>query len=69
MSGWRAAAYLACDDKPHTARRVRESLADVAPSLTDEQVTEFLDACVAKRLAVREDGKYLSLALPRNPNW
>jgi ribosomal peptide maturation radical SAM protein 1 len=70
VRSWSALAYLACDDKPHTARRVAEHLATEHDTVvTEDRIAAFLDGCVDQRLMVAEDGKYLALALPRNAYW
>jgi ribosomal peptide maturation radical SAM protein 1 len=69
LDGWQALAYEHCADKAHTAARVREHLVTRSVEVTEQQATAFLESAVAERLMVGEDGKYLSLALPRNRNW
>lgn len=67
LSGWRADVFERYGDKPRTADRIRESLQATAP-LTEQEVADFLDSCVAQRLMVTEGGRYF-LSLPGNGNW
>jgi hypothetical protein len=38
-------------------------------NFTSDELREVLDEFCAARLMVSEDGSYLSLAIPKNPNW
>jgi ribosomal peptide maturation radical SAM protein 1 len=65
IGGWRAAAYLYCEDKAHSAARVAAGLAAQGLSgVGPDDVAPFLRTCVSRRLMVTEQGRYLSLALP-----
>lgn len=69
MDGWRVAAYELCSDQPRAATRVRDQIAASTPWEPElAPVIGFLDSCVANRLMVNENGLYLALALPQNPN-
>jgi ribosomal peptide maturation radical SAM protein 1 len=60
LHGWQVAAYDACDRV-----RTRDGLARM-PELARvgaDQLTGFLDACVAQRIMVRNRDQYLSLAV------
>lgn len=67
LRGWRAAAYEACGDTPRSATRVADELHD-AYQVSADAVRAFLDRCCESGVMVPEDGKYLSLALPRHPS-
>lgn len=70
IRSWSALAYLACDDKPHTADWVADHLAsEHGVPVAAERVGRFFESCVEQRLMVGEDGKYLALALPQNTYW
>jgi ribosomal peptide maturation radical SAM protein 1 len=66
LRDWYADAYLACDDKPRTPAAIRAALGE---RVQEEELAAFLATCMTNRLMVGEDGRYLSLALPKNPNW
>lgn len=65
-----ARVYEICGPTGHTAARVRDGLRDQhgidEPPAT---VQRILDQFGALGLMLHEDGSYLSLALPSNPNW
>jgi hypothetical protein len=69
LKGWQAAAYEACDESVHSAKRVHQDLLDAGWDLALGDVTSFLDECCDRGLMVSEDGKYLALALPGNAHW
>jgi ribosomal peptide maturation radical SAM protein 1 len=59
-----AAIYLACDDGASAEEAWTAVGADGDHDADLEEVKEFLDELVERRLVYREDGRYLSLALP-----
>lgn len=63
--------YEFCVETFHTASQVTEYLRSTPEGydLPVEEVEETLDEFCRGRLMVSEDGKYLSLAIPTNPNW
>jgi ribosomal peptide maturation radical SAM protein 1 len=67
LSELEAEIYIRCESGA-TPRAIRDSLAanDVA-DLDDAPVRDFLESLAALRLLYVEDGRYLSLALPSNP--
>ena len=68
--GLEAAVYEACSDTYHTPARVAEALrAENGVDADAETVEGALDRFCELGLTVREDGHYLSLALPVNANW
>jgi len=70
IRSWSALAYLACDDKPHTAELVARLLeSEHGTSVATQRISAFFDECVKQRLMVTENGKYLALALPENKYW
>lgn len=69
LAGWQADAYEACGDTARSDKRVHQTLIDGGAELSLGEVTAFLDACCASGIAIGEDGKYLSLALPENAGW
>jgi hypothetical protein len=58
-----AAIYLACDDGATAADALAAVQAQGIETFDLEEVTEFLDGLVDSKLAYREGGRYLSLAL------
>lgn len=71
LSGALAAMYEYCGETIRTADQVTAHLRE-APAAYDYAVAEVrdaLDAFCRGRLMLEEDGKYLALALPSNPNW
>jgi ribosomal peptide maturation radical SAM protein 1 len=65
-----ALAYEFCSPTVHGAARVLAHLRDACGIDTDlDAVHSDLDAFTAMGLMLEEDGHYLSLALPVNPNW
>jgi len=66
-----ATIYTECDETMRTPRAVRSAMATDGrlPALSESDVQEALDEFCRLGLMVGEDGRYLSLALPANPNW
>jgi ribosomal peptide maturation radical SAM protein 1 len=65
-----ALIYEFCGPTYHGAAQVLANLRDVHGLETDRgTVQRDLDAFTALGLMLEEDGHYLSLALPANPNW
>jgi ribosomal peptide maturation radical SAM protein 1 len=58
-----ARIHLACED----GATVAEVVTALGPTTDEAAVQAFLDDLVAERLAFRENGRYLSLALPAEP--
>ena len=66
-----AQIYEFCSEAPHTAAQVAEHLRNV-PGGSDipvDDVRETLDEFCLGHLMLGENGRYLSLAIPLNPNW
>jgi ribosomal peptide maturation radical SAM protein 1 len=66
-----AVVYELCGESMRTARQVAEHLhsGPAGLALSETLVTAGLEDLCAKGLMLGEDGQYLSLALPMNPNW
>jgi hypothetical protein len=65
-----ALAYELCTPTQHAAPRVLAHLRDACGLDTDlGAVQHILEAFVVGGLMLEEDGHYLSLAVPANPNW
>jgi ribosomal peptide maturation radical SAM protein 1 len=69
LLGWRAEAYEGCGDAPRGAAALARQLAAAGASVTENEVTAFLERCCRAGVMVSDDGKYLGLALPENPGW
>jgi ribosomal peptide maturation radical SAM protein 1 len=70
LHGLDAAIYEACSETDRTPARVARELASSGWSEPSAAVIEdALERFCAHGLAVQEDGRFLSLALPANPNW
>jgi ribosomal peptide maturation radical SAM protein 1 len=71
ITGPWAVAYAYCCETMHSATQIAQHLA--ATTDTDaggeEMLAAGLDDLCRKALMVKEDGQYLSLAIPVNPNW
>jgi ribosomal peptide maturation radical SAM protein 1 len=66
-----ARIYEFCSETPHTVPQVAEYLRN-APGGSEtslEEIRETMDEFCRGRLMLGENGKYLSLAIPSNPNW
>jgi len=62
--------YEFCGETMHTPRQVAEQLTSAGEgNFGEEEVREALDEFCGARLMLSEDDKYLSLAIPANPNW
>jgi ribosomal peptide maturation radical SAM protein 1 len=70
FAGPMASAYEFCGDTMHTAEQVAEHLcASAGGRYGDAEIEAALDEFCQRGLMLEEDGKYLSLAIPVNPNW
>jgi ribosomal peptide maturation radical SAM protein 1 len=71
FEGPAALAYEFCGETMHTAVEVLAHIADgVSGARYDvAEVASVLDEFCRRGLMVSEDGRYLALALPSNPNW
>ena len=71
ISGPLALIYEFCVETMQTAERTAEHLrsAPQAYRFSTEEVRDAMDTFCRNRLMLSEDGKYLSLAIPSNPNW
>lgn len=70
FSGLDAAVYESCSDTYRTAAAAAQVVAGADGVTIDTQmISEALERFCELGLMVQEDGKYLSLALPVNPNW
>ncbi len=65
FDGWRASAFLGCGDSPRTPAALARELAAASPddAPAGAEVEAFLDWCIEERLAVTENGRYLTLAV------
>ena len=63
--------YEYCVETFHTASQVAAHLIGTSDEYdrSAEEIQEVLDEFCLGRLMVCEDGRYLSLAIPANPNW
>jgi ribosomal peptide maturation radical SAM protein 1 len=67
LDGWQATVFHMCGDSPRTVAGLRRRLAeaqDLPHVPAADELTDFLDSCVARRGMIQEFGRYLSLALP-----
>lgn len=64
-----AMAYDHCGETMRTVQQVSEHIANAGCRFDQAEVRSILDAFCDRGLMVEEDGCYLSLALPVNPNW
>jgi ribosomal peptide maturation radical SAM protein 1 len=71
FSGPLALIYESCVETMQTAEKTTEHLrnAPQAYRFSIEEVRDAMDTFCRQRLMLSEDGKYLSLAIPSNPNW
>jgi len=63
--------YDFCVETMHSVEQVTEHLRNAPEGyeFSTEEVRDTLDEFCRARLMLSEDGKYLSLAIPSNPNW
>ena len=63
--------YEFCGDTIHTPRQVVDYLVSLDKDyrFAESDVQDVLDILCSRGLMLGDDGKYLSLALPANPNW
>jgi ribosomal peptide maturation radical SAM protein 1 len=63
--------YESCIETMHSVDHVVKCLRESPEGyeFSHEEVTEAMDEFCRGRLMCTEDGKYLSLAIPSNPNW
>jgi ribosomal peptide maturation radical SAM protein 1 len=66
-----ALIYESCVETMHTARYVQEHLHNCpeAYDFSVEEIRDTLEEFCRGRLMLNEEGRYLSLAIPSNPNW
>jgi ribosomal peptide maturation radical SAM protein 1 len=70
LHGLDAAIYELCSETDRTPDRVARELASAGwGTVTVPRIEDALDRICALGLAVQDDGRFLSLALPANPNW
>lgn len=70
LSGVLASIYELCSETMYTPEQVRRLLLEsTAEDYSCEELREAMDEFCRARLMVSEEDKYLSLAIPRNPNW
>ncbi len=62
-----AAIYLACDAGATPAQVRATLIADGHDAFSEDEIREFLDGLVESRLVYEERGRYLSLAIDRDP--
>ena len=67
--GWQADAYEACGDSPRSCRGLRRQVGLIPDDVSEADVAEFLDASCLGGFMVRDDGHFLSVALPQNAGW
>jgi hypothetical protein len=66
-----ATIYSECDESMRTPKGVWSAMASDGrlPDVSESDVREILDELCRLGLMVGEDERYLSLAIPANPNW
>jgi ribosomal peptide maturation radical SAM protein 1 len=71
FSGPIAVIYESCSEDMHGVDHVVDCLRNSPEGydFSHEEVKEAMDEFCRGRLMLAEDGKYLSLAIPTNPNW
>jgi len=71
LRGPLALMYEFCVETMHTAAQVKEHLQSVPEKyeFSIEEVRDALDEFCRGKLMLSEAGRYLSLAIPSNPNW
>jgi ribosomal peptide maturation radical SAM protein 1 len=71
LSGPLALMYELCGETMHTVERVVQYLRDLPEGyrIFADEVRDAMDEFCRGGLMLGEDGKYLSLAIPSNPNW
>jgi ribosomal peptide maturation radical SAM protein 1 len=71
ISGALAIIYESCVETMHSVGHVVNCLRNSREGyeLSPDEVREAMDELCHRRLMLSEDGKYLSLAIPSDPNW
>lgn len=70
LSGTLASIYELCGVTALSPEQVRQRMLELRhEEFTAEEVRDALDEFCKARLMLKEDNLYLSLAIPRNPNW
>jgi ribosomal peptide maturation radical SAM protein 1 len=69
FNGKSAVIYESCGETDRTADSVRKHLEEIGTSDTTNNIQEALEEFCSLGLMLNENGHYLSLALPVNPNW
>ncbi|MCB5166988.1 RiPP maturation radical SAM C-methyltransferase [Streptomyces bambusae] len=69
LEGWQAHAYEACGDAARSVQGVRTDLERLGHRLATAEVAAFLERCCRSRVMIEDEGRYLALALPENPDW
>ncbi len=64
LEGPLAELYVACSDRPHRPEALAKNLSLEDPAPSEEEVAGALDLFCEKGLMMRDDGLFLSLALP-----
>ncbi len=64
LRGWRAHAYLACEETFRGTGRIQSAVGDAGFHVEHEELRSFLDTCCAEGLMECEDGLYLGLSTP-----
>jgi hypothetical protein len=66
-----ATLYEYCSETMRTAGQARDHLSEVfdGANLSLDEVSWGLAQYCERKLMVEENGKYLGLAVPANPNW
>jgi ribosomal peptide maturation radical SAM protein 1 len=71
LSGPLASIYEFCVETMHSPRHIVEHLHESAEKhdFSEKEVRDAMDEFCRAQLMLSEDDKYLSLAIPSNPNW
>lgn len=67
LRGWRASAYLACDETFHNVEKVRQLIAKDGFEVELDELNRFLTTCLRESLMEYDKGYYLALSLPEHP--
>jgi len=69
FNGYQAAIYEACGETDCTVNALKQQLEEAGAPETTARIQDALDEFCYLGLMLHENGRYLSLALPANPNW
>ncbi len=69
FNGHQATIYEACGETDCTVNSLKQQLEEAGAPETPGRIQDALDEFCELGLMLHENGRYLSLALPVNPNW